>query len=301
MPPIAMGAANTIFILNPVSGFFKFRRKKVERVIKRYLQKKKIDGEIRYSQYAGHTSEIVKEAVAEGVKQIIVSGGDGSINEAASQLIYSEVVLGIIPSGSGNGLAHCLHLPFNIRKAIKVIIDNQTRYCDVLKINDQYAFSIVGVGLDARIAKRYKSMKMRGLISYCLAAFAEYFNENKEKLVLETGGESFELETVMTVFANSNQFGYNFKIAPQANLFDGRVDIMAIEKMPFHTIPVSFCKIVSGKATQLSHTHVLKVPEIEVHCDKEILLNIDGDPVLFPDTLSIKVLQGALKIITKRQ
>ncbi|MDL2231043.1 diacylglycerol kinase family lipid kinase [Bacteroidales bacterium OttesenSCG-928-L19] len=296
-----METTKTIFILNPVSGFFKFRRKKAERIIKKYLQQNKIAGEIRYSQYAGHTSAIVREALEEGFRKIVISGGDGTINEAASQLVETEAVLGIIPSGSGNGLARCLHLPFSIQKALNSIIKEHYQNYDVLKINDTYIFSIAGIGLDARIANRYKRMKMRGFISYLCATVIEYFKENDETITLTTEEGVHELDTVMTIFANSNQFGYNFRIAPQASPADGYVDIVAIRKMPLHTLPRSLWKIFSGKGDRLPHTQAFKVSESEIHCEKELLLNIDGDPQIFPNRLSIKVLHSALKIITPKK
>ncbi len=288
---------HTIFILNPISGFFKFRRNKIERKIKEYVRKHSISAEIWHSKYPKHTTELVKMAVEMSVKRVVVVGGDGSINEAACSLVYTNVALGIIPGGSGNGLARYLQLPFHVDHALDVIFHGKERYADVLKVNDRYAFSLAGIGLDAMIAKRYETLKSRGFIAYLQAAIVEYFNYKPEQMIIKY--EDYELieKCVFIVFANSNQYGYNFRIAPQADLFDGFIDVVMIKKFPIISAPLSSIQIWTGHADKMLYFSSFKTKKVEIIREKEGVVNIDGDPFHSDRSITVEVIENALKII----
>lgn len=286
-----------IFVLNPISGFLGFRRRKIERIIKRYIYKNEIDGEIWHSKYAGHTTELVRQAAEQQVKTVVVAGGDGSINEAARALVHSDTALGIIPAGSGNGLAHYLKIPFNIVKAIDVIVEGNTKQADVLKVNDNYAFSLAGLGLDAMIASRYKTLKQRGFLAYLHCAVMEYFNYTPEKVIIKTDTMELDETCVFMVFANSDQFGYNFRIAPQADLFDGYIDVVVVKKFPFIAAPLSSIKIWSGQANKILYFSSFKTKKAVITRENSGMVNLDGDPYETDKTVTVEVMEKALNLI----
>jgi YegS/Rv2252/BmrU family lipid kinase len=287
-----------IFILNPVSGFLGLRRRKVESVIKTYIKKEHLFGEIWHSKYAGHTTELVKKAVDERVKTVVIAGGDGSINEAARSLVYTDTALGIIPCGSGNGLANHLKISFSIKKALQVIKESHIKAADTIKINDQYAFSLAGIGLDAMIAERYHLAKQRGFLAYIRSSFIEYVTHTPETITIKADKMKIEEKCLCLVFANSNQFGYNFRIAPQADLFDGYMDVVIVKQIPFISAPLSSLQIWTGNADKCLYISSFKAKKVSITREYEDgIMNIDGDPFKSGQHIDVEVLPASLKLI----
>ncbi|MDR0363643.1 MAG: diacylglycerol kinase family lipid kinase [Bacteroidales bacterium] len=296
-----MKTDKTVFILNPISGIQKFRRKRIERKIKKYIEKHDIEAEIWRSKYAGHTTDLVKKAVDLNIARVVVAGGDGSINEAARSLVYADTSLGIIPSGSGNGLAHYLKIPFNIKKALDIIFTGTAKYADVLKVNDKYAFSLAGIGLDAMVAKRYKSLQRRGFFTYLQSAIVEYFNYKPERFIIKYDDKELTETCAFIVFANSDQYGYNFRIAPQADLFDGYIDVVMVKKIPIVSAPLSSIQIFTGRADKILYFSTFKTKKIEIIRDQKGVVNIDGDPYETEISTTVEVIEKALKIIVSNE
>ncbi|MDR2834760.1 MAG: YegS/Rv2252/BmrU family lipid kinase [Bacteroidales bacterium] len=286
-----------LFILNPISGLRGDKRRKIRKEIIKQIRIKKLDGEIRYSRYAGHSSEIAKEAIREEYKYIVVSGGDGSINEVAKELINTDCALGIIPSGSGNGLAHYLKLPFEIEKCINIIKNKKIQKADVLEINGRYVFSIAGIGFDAIVAEKYSKIKTRGFMAYFNSIVSEYFSFKPEKIKLITDDHEIETEIFCIVFANSNQFGYNFKIAPKANIFDGIIDIILIKPIPLVSAPFSSLRIFSGHADKSLYIDSFQCKNLKIIREQDGFINIDGDPIIMNKEINVKILDGCLNLI----
>ena len=160
-----------IIIINPISGIG--RQKTVEKLAKKFLDAEKYDYTFAYSEYAGHAVEIARMAVEDRYEIVVAVGGDGSINEVVSSIVNSSVALGVIPTGSGNGLAHHLKIPIRIKKALKVINQNHQTQIDTAIIQGRSFASVSGVGYDAKIAHQFSNSKRRGFFSYlkcsCLA------------------------------------------------------------------------------------------------------------------------------------
>ncbi|MCL2511159.1 MAG: YegS/Rv2252/BmrU family lipid kinase [Bacteroidales bacterium] len=289
-----------IFILNPISGFFGFRRRQVRRIIGRYIKKERLDGEIWYSKYAGHTTELVRKAVENQAQTVVVAGGDGSINEAARSLIHTDTALGIIPCGSGNGLANYLKIPFSITKALQVIKENHIKAADTIKIDNQYAFSLAGIGLDAMIAKRYRAAKQRGFFSYVHSSLVEYVNYTPETITIKTDTMEIQEKCICLVCANSNQFGYNFRIAPQADLFDGYMEVVIVKKMPLISAPLSSMQIWTGYADKCLYISSFKAKKVSIIREQEGMMNVDGDPSKSGQIIEAEVLPASLKLIVPK-
>jgi len=273
------------------------RRRKVEHIIKNHIKEEHLFGEIWYSKYAGHTTELVRQAVENKAKTVVIAGGDGSINEAARSLVYTDTALGIIPCGSGNGLANHLKIPFNIEKALQVIKENYTKKADTIKIDDRYAFSLAGIGLDAMVAERYHLAKRRGLLSYVQSAFIEYVNYTPETITIKTDNIEIQEKCAFIVFANSNQFGYNFRIAPQADLFDGYMDVVIVKRFPFISAPLSSFQIWTGNADKCLYLTSFKAKKVSVIRNQEGMMNIDGDPFKSSQRIEVEVIPASLKLI----
>ncbi|MDR3048218.1 MAG: diacylglycerol kinase family lipid kinase [Bacteroidales bacterium] len=292
-----MKSNKTIFILNPISGSGKKRRKNIEKTIRQYIQNDVIEGEIWYSQYAGHATELAKIAIKENVKSVVVAGGDGSINEVAKVLVHTDTALGIIPAGSGNGLAHHLQLPFDINKALEVILLGHIKKADVLNVDGHYVFSVAGLGFDAQVAQHYKSSTRRGLLTYIRSSVFEYFKYDYEKITLQFDQQEITANVFFCLFSNANQFGYNFGIMPQAELFDNQLDIAIVPPISFFEVLKALPKVWNGKIEKISYIQYFKTNILKIIREKEGIINCDGDPYPTGKEFCVYVIPNALNII----
>jgi YegS/Rv2252/BmrU family lipid kinase len=284
-----------LFIINTVSGVR--GKSTIEEKIDAHLDHSIFKYRIAYSEYHGHASLLSQEAVSNHTDIIVAVGGDGSINEIARATVNTNAVIGIIPSGSGNGLAHHLKLPFRISRAIEVINQYKVKTIDTLRINEQLCVSIAGVGFDALVAKEFEKVKKRGFQAYFKIVLKEYINYRPIRYRIIIDGKEIRAKALFVSFANSNQFGYNAFIAPHAEVDDGWIDVCIIEKIPL--VEVFFL----GNLLFLKKIDI--TPYIQIHRGREIILsrkkgkivNIDGELVKSKKTLSVQIFPSSLKII----
>ena len=228
---------NILFIVNPNSA--KGNEERISRAIESRIDHNIFNVSVTYTQSADHAINLSKKAVAEGIDIIVAVGGDGTVNEVASQLIKTSNTLGIVPLGSGNGLARHLGIPRNIEKAIDLINKQQTSTIDTGSVNGNIFVSIAGVGFDALVAERFARGVRRGFLGYFQIIANEYFNYKPQtyKLTFDNGKVITE-RALFVAFANSNQFGYNTTIAPNAKLRDGLLDVCIVKKPQIYRIPL---------------------------------------------------------------
>ena len=266
-----------LFIINPISGVG--RQKKVEKAIQKKLDKNKFEFSIAYTNYSGHATNIAKIAIEEGFEIIIAVGGDGSANDIAQSLVNTDIVMGIIPVGSGNGFARHLKIPFNICKAIEVINNLKTFRVDTATINDKLFISIAGVGFDALVAEKFASGKRRGFWSYLKKTIREYFNYSPLEYTISIDNKQIIRKALLISIANSSQFGYNVSISPTASISDGYLDICIIHKMSVYSAATLVHKLFLKNIDKSKHVEVFKVKEARITCNEPSPCHIDGDPV----------------------
>ena len=286
-----------LFIINPISGVGK--QKIAENAIEDHLEYSKFDTEIRYTEYAHHATEIAKDAVAEKFDIVVAVGGDGSINDVVAGLVNSNVILGIIPCGSGNGLARHLQLPLDVPKAIEVINRCNVQEIDTISLNERVYASIAGIGFDALVARLFKNRKIRGLKAYSSIVLNQYPTYKTRNYRLTIDGEEIEREALFVSFANSNQFGYNTQIAPTAELNDGLIDVCVVSKIPFIHLPLTAPLIYTRNFEKSQYVEIFKAKEIKVHNNDYRWVNLDGEAVRLGKELHFKINPLSLHIITK--
>lgn len=216
------------FIVNPISGKGKHSIDKNE-LEKHFPKSVKI--EIDYSKHKKHAIELTQLAMDNHPDCIVACGGDGTINEVASCLVNTQIKLGIIPVGSGNGLASNLNIPHDIEKACKIISSKNSQVIDVGKINNQYFFSNMGIGIDALIIKKYEAFKKRTLPSYVKASLASSFQFKPINAKLYYNNQTITTDFFMLFISNSNEMGYGMSLTPKASLSDGWLDLVLISKL----------------------------------------------------------------------
>lgn len=284
-----------VFIVNPISG----GRKKlgIENIVAKVLDTQKFDYQLYYTEYAGHGAKIATEAVAQGADIVVAVGGDGSVNQVAGQLVRTKVALGIIPMGSGNGLANHLKIPLTPKKALEVINHFRVERIDTASVNKNFFVSIAGVGFDAMIAHKFAGSKRRGFWTYLRLIFSEFVSYQPLSYTLLIDGAPLKRDALFISFANSDQFGYKTKIAPQASVFDGLLDVCVVGKPPFHRMPLLAYLLFSNQIGKLKDVEIVKAKEIKIESAKKQFVNVDGDPIQLDEDLHITVHPMSLDVI----
>jgi len=284
-----------LFIINPYSG--KKTNVDILERINTGINSLKFNFEIKFTEAPGHASKLAQEATNNKTNIIVAVGGDGTINEVASCLINSDSLLGIIPLGSGNGLARHLGIPLTISKAIKLINDVNYKLIDTATINDKAFISIAGVGFDALIAKKFATSKKRGFTGY-IHYVANSFIKYKPKIYkLKINDRIFKTKALFISFANSNQFGYNTQIAPNAKLDDGKLDVCVVQKPNLFKMPLIANLVFLKKIDKSQHVDIIPTDKVTVEREKGKYVNIDGEAVKMSKKLEVKVVPLSLKII----
>ena len=218
------------FIVNPIAGHG--RSSLTETLLEPYFVRGVHQLTVKHSEYKRHASQLTRESISEKANIIVACGGDGTINEVASCLIGSTIPLGIIPIGSGNGLASNLRIPKQLRKALEIIKNQWTVKIDVGKINDRHFFSNMGIGFDASVIKHYESSQKRTLSGYvraCLISLRD-MGQN-QKLSVSINDLNHFVDPFIILISNSNEMGYNLSLTPKASLQDGLLDVLIVSKI----------------------------------------------------------------------
>ena len=285
----------TKFIINPISGVGK--QKNITTLIEKFLDKNKFIYDIIFTKYSGHAKLIAKEAIKENYQILVAVGGDGTVNEISSELIYSDLILGIIPAGSGNGFAFHFGIHKNIKRSILQLNNSKTETIDSGEINDFPFVNVSGIGFDAHIAKLFSKSKKRGLISYIKLIFKELSYQSKNYTIRYNKIER-QVNAILISFANASQYGNNFKISPFAKVNDEKIDFVIIKDIPRWKIPAFLFILAIGKINTSRYVEIIKSNRMHIISnDNKELIHIDGEPVKINKDIKIKINPKSLKIL----
>lgn len=286
-----------IFIVNPISGTQS--KDTIVELIKKHLDKEKYDFGIIPTQFAGHAIELAAIAAAENVFMVVAIGGDGTVNEVGRSLIHTNTALGIIPCGSGNGLARHLQIPMDPKKAIDIINEGVTSCIDYGTINSIPFFCTCGVGFDAFVSMKFAESGRRGLLTYLENMLHESLKYKPETYNIELcdGNEVKTLKAYLIACANASQYGNNAYIAPQASLHDGLIDVTVLEPFTVLDVPALSFQLFNRTLDQNSRIKTFRCRKLRIHRAKEGVIHFDGDPIMAGKDLDVQVVPKALNII----
>ncbi|MFN2395968.1 MAG: diacylglycerol kinase family protein [Bacteroidales bacterium] len=284
-----------LIIVNPVSGIS--NKERIKQIIYAKLEQSNLDYSLEFTEFPGHGTQLARDAVENQLDAVVVVGGDGSVNESARALVNTNVALGIIPTGSGNGLAHYLRLPFNLNKAIDNIKAFRLKKIDTFSVNENFGFNLSGVGFDAKVAVEFSKVRRRGFWSYFRIVLQEYLTYESQDYILEFDGKTITRKALMICFANSNQFGNNTVIAPRATADDGLIDICIVSKVPLFEAPVMGTMLISKLINKTHYVEYFKTREATLQKPGSEYLHIDGDPVNAESKIHVKVNPLSLNVI----
>lgn len=287
------------FIVNPISG--KANHIIDEEVLRKHFPEDLYRIQVDYTEYRKHAVELTREAILKKPDCIIACGGDGTINEVASSLVDTRIKLGIIPVGSGNGLASNLEIPRDIEKAILIIKTGAESFIDVGKVNEHYFFSNMGIGIDAMIIKKYEKQKKRSLIGYVKASVSSSFKFKPIDTILLINGKRFEIKPLLLFISNSNEMGYKMSLTPLAKLNDGLLDLVIMPNLSFlEKITLGYAVLRNTVQDFKKARHILfQKCQIEMHEKIFTDVQIDGEYYrLHTNKIDVDILKKGLRVIT---
>lgn len=283
-----------LFIVNPTAGTrtHKFE----EALIQKWLDHGRFSYEMHVTTHAGNGTETIVSRIDE-FDGFIAVGGDGTVNEVFKGVLGSKKWFGIIPSGSGNGLARTLNIPMNIEGAFQTLNKGKVRAIDYVKINDDSFVNVAGMGFDAKVAHKFRNLKVRGLQSYARVTLAEFGKSKDRSVKIRIKGKTLKEKAMMVSFANSTQFGNNAFIAPKARLDDGKVNIVILKKFSWLDAPLLAWRLFNKQIGQSTLQKEYAVKKATIESKKGIYLHIDGEARAKVNKVKLKVMRKGVKVI----
>jgi YegS/Rv2252/BmrU family lipid kinase len=257
--------------------------------------------EFFFTEFHGHAYLLASEAVEKGADYVIAVGGDGTVNEVAKALVDSQSALGIIPMGSGNGLARDLSIPLDSRKAIDVILEHNIAPIDYCKANENIFFCTCGVGFDARISQRFAEEKHRGSWAYLRSVITEYIKFKPEgyEITLDDS-ETVRKKAFLVTCANASQYGNNAYIAPLADMNDGLIDVAVLLPMTSLDIVGMVFQMFTKQLNKNPKVKYFKAKKLTVKREKAGIVHLDGEPFSMEKSVTIEVFRSGLRVLVPK-
>ena len=284
-----------VFILNPMKGeqYTRF----IETAINDNLDTAKFDLEFQFTKYPKHGTELAREAAQSGAYGVVAAGGDGTINDIVKGIINTNAILGILPGGSGNGLARSLNIPLKIADAVKVINRDHLLNMDVAFANGEPFVSNAGVAFDALVAHRFAKASRHSFPFYAWLAMKNLWSYKEWEFEIIVDGQKFSEQAFILNIANAEQMGYNFSIAPQADCADGWLDLVIIKKMPKMFFGGIAARALMKNLHESRFVTYLKAKEISVSHPKLRIIQTDGDSYPSNNRVNFTIQPGAQKVL----
>lgn len=290
-----MNKKKIIFILNPISGTVS--KAGIPGLIEERLDKEKFDCRIAETKYAGHATELAQQAARQGIDIVVAVGGDGTVNEVGRALVNTKTAMGILPCGSGNGLARHLNLPMNLKKSIDILNDCDIHTLDYGLINRHPFFCTCGMGFDAFISMKFAEAGKRGPITYMQKILEEGLSYQPETYEIEDEEGTRRYKAFLVSAANASQYGNNAYIAPQASMSDGLLDIIIMEPFDLIEAPQVAIELFNKTLDKNLKIKTFRASHIHIHRKSEGIIHYDGDPVMADADVDISIVPKGINII----
>ena len=292
-----------LYLINPISGTK--RKQLLKKTIEKRTAGQKLSFEIGETRSDGDYASLREHIINEKFTDVIICGGDGSVSTITSFLLGTDVSIGIVPTGSGNGLALAAGIPYSTEKALEIIFKGQSSPIDGFRINDKFSCMMCGIGCDAQIAHDFANRKVRGLKTYLQLSALQYFKAQSFNFTIKTKDLSTDIDAFFITISNSNQFGNNITIAPKASLNDGLFDIVIVKKMNKLMLPFALLHQISGinaleeLKNYRNNKNIIyfQAREATIINNGNAPLHIDGEPEPLTGKIKFKILPNAFRLL----
>lgn len=292
-----------LYVVNPVAGTLK-----KEALIKKIAginKEKNISFEFTHSNANGNYTLLADRIVDEHFTDVVIIGGDGTVNHVVDALHHTNVQFGIIPYGSGNGLAYAACIPKKPLDALQLILNGTGKPTDAFRVNGHFSCMLSGIGFDAKVAHDFAQKASRGLLTYTQQSLLNYFKAHPYQFEVILDNFSFFTEAFFITIANSNQFGNNFTIAPHASLDDGLLDIVIVQKMNKARLPFAILRQIRGNnklqklVEDISQKTILyfQTTSLTIRNLKLAPFHVDGEPMDTSEELNASIIKDCFKLI----
>ena len=288
----------TLLIFNPRSGR-SGRNARLWPIVQAFVGARSADSKIVRTEGPGHATTLAREAIEAGTTRVIAVGGDGTMNEVAQALINTPASLGLVPCGSGNGLALHLGLPLSPLEALALATGNTGRVAlvDTGTVNGRPFFNAMGVGLDADVSRRFNRLTTRGLPAYARTAASAFMSAKTERCVITSGAERIEVDSLLIAVANSDQYGNRALIAPGARVDDGELDVIIVGRVGLLGACALGLRLFSGTFDKSAHVRRLRGARFTIERSGPGLIHTDGETHEGGSIVQIEVHHRCLKIV----
>ena len=283
-------------LINPISGTA--NKDYLPETIRQVVDSSIFDLSIRFTQRPNHAYQLAKEAAGNGYYGVIAVGGDGTVNETASALCDTDTALGIVPNGSGNGLARHLDIPMDINEALEIINSRNIGQYDYCTANNHPFFCTCGVGFDAQVSAKFAKSGKRGPLSYVKSAVSEYLKYRPQSYRITSPEGTIAEKAFIIACGNASQYGNNAYITPNADMQDGLIDVTVI--LPITPLDTAMLGILlfSRHIDQDTNIISFRTPSLTIERDKSGIMHLDGETMMMPEKIEIRCHHLGLKVFT---
>ena len=283
-----------LFIINKYSGMG--YQTAIEGRLQDTCEKNETKCSIAYTQRRGHAISLANEASKNGFDYVVAVGGDGTINEVARGLLNSDTPMGILPRGSGNGLARHLGISVILTDAIDNLFQHKVMKIDTLSINDKLSLNVSGIGFDGHVANLFANKKIRGLLGYVRITVKEYFRFPEFEAEVSVDNKTVMRKSFIIAVANSSQYGNNIKIAPLASVRDGMLHLTIMKKIPLYRLDHIFT-FLNGSLTNSEMFEIQEGKEVRIKTSQAVPYHIDGEPCGLSNSFNIQLRPASLSVL----
>lgn len=283
------------FIINPISGVGK--KNSVPPMIRKHLDHGKFQYEIFFTEYRGHAYDIALDiAEMNAFHAIVVVGGDGSINEVGRAIVDTDIAMGIIPTGSGNGFARHFSIPCDIIRSIQYLNKAEVRRVDTGMINEHHFFATCGLGFDARVTHKFDEIEKRGFLGYVKAVWEELKKCDNIPFHIEAKGVKKELNSFVLSVANTSQYGNEFTISPDSDAFDGKMELVSIQKPSWKQLPEFLFKAFTRNLRTSKNFDYIQSDQFLIETEN-LKGHVDGDPIILEGSNTVRILPQTMDVL----
>jgi diacylglycerol kinase (ATP) len=287
---------NVLFIVNKFAGTG--YQPQVEGRILTACAKFDVECTIEFTSGPGHATDLAREGSKKNFDIVVAVGGDGTLNEVARGLLNTKTSMGIIPKGSGNGLARHLGIAMKIELALEQLLTGQAVDMDTFRMNGKLSLNVSGIGFDGHIANLFATKKKRGFWTYARLVTLHYltYKEFDAKLELETHG-SKKYSSFMIAIANASQYGNNARVAPQASVISNTLQTAILRKVPAQRSFRFAYQMFTGTLKTSRDYTCMTMHKGVITLDQPTAYHVDGEPCGVATEFKIEILPHSLRMI----